>query len=125
VGEAFAALAVLVIAAIQALVSFGILSWGRWVARRHGTAAWRYASWMPFGALVLMLMQYTTMAVMLVRGFDDVSAIGPEGKARFLGERISGAMNAGSLFGVPSWLLYTASLVAFTVGSIRKPRERT
>jgi hypothetical protein len=32
-------------------------------------------------------------------------------------------MNWGAIFGLPSFLLYVASLVAFTIGSILKPRE--
>jgi hypothetical protein len=110
--------------ATSGAVSLGLVYWGRQVAKRHPSPAWRYASWMPIVALGLAALQYATTAYLIVRAFDRVATtVPPDEKARFLAEGISEAMNVGALFGIPSGLLYVGSLVAFTVGSIVRPRR--
>ncbi len=121
--EILTVLAVLIVAVVQAIFTLGFLFWGRWVAKRHPIPAWRYASRMPVVAYVLAALQYAVTGYMIVRGFGRIATVMPEEKARFLAESIGEAMNWGAIFGVPSTLLYVGSFVAFTVGSIQKPRE--
>jgi hypothetical protein len=121
--EILPVLAALGVAVVQAVFSLGFIFWGRWVAQRHPTAAWRHASRMPAVALLLAALQYAMSGYLIVRGFSRVATVMPEEKARFLAESISEAMNWGAILGLPSFLLYVASLVAFTIGSILKPRE--
>src|SRR5579871_760746 len=101
-GEGVAIVAVVVVAAVQAALTLALVAWGRWVARRHGTKGWRYASKMPLAALALMVMQYATTGILIVQAFGHVAAADPSEKARFLADGISEAMNLGAFFGIPS-----------------------
>lgn len=78
--------AVLVVVVVQAAFTLGLILWGRWVAKRHPTAAWRYASRMPLVALGLAAAQYAMTAYLIMRGFGRVAGVAPEEKARFSAE---------------------------------------
>ncbi len=115
--------AIAVAAVVQVLVALGLHAWGRWVARRRGGGrGWRRAAWAPLVAVVLSIFGMIVPAVMLVRAFDGIANVDPAMKATVLAENISAAMNATALFAVPSTLLYLASIVAFAIGSLMKPR---
>lgn len=106
---------------VQLAVSLALFAWGRWVARRHGTAGWRRAAWMPLGGLVLAVVGMAVTAVLLVGAFSSIASVDPSRKAAVLAEHISEAMNATALLGGASALLYAASFVAFGVGSLMRP----
>lgn len=119
--EAFPGFVFVVFVVILAGVSIAMVLWGRWVARRHPTAAWRLASHIPLAALGLAALQYATTAYLITRAFGQVSSAMPDQKARMLAEAISEAMNWGAVFGLPALLLYLASGVTFLLGTIRRP----
>jgi hypothetical protein len=119
--EGIVVASILAVVAGQAFVSFALFAWGRWVSRRHAAAFWRHASRVPLVAFVLAAAGYALTVIFIVRSFDSVSQSTPQEKARNLAEGISNAMNAAALLWFPASVLYTASLVVFIVGSIRKP----
>jgi hypothetical protein len=107
--------------AFQLAASLGLFAWGRWVARRHSQAGWRYAAWAPLVAGGLGAIGTGLTVAMLVRSFAEVGRLAPEDKARTLAEGISEAMNVGSFFILPSSVLYTVCFATFLVGSLRSP----
>lgn len=115
--------AIAVAAVLQLLFSLGLFAWGRWVARRHGGRGWRRAAWMPLVAVALAIAGMIVSTVALVRAFGAVASVEAADRARVLAENISEAMNVTALFAVPSTLLYGASIVAFSIGSLLRPRE--
>jgi len=40
---------------IYGAIAAALFWWGRWVARRHGTAGWRWLSWLPVVGFVFNL----------------------------------------------------------------------
>lgn len=105
------------------LVALGLFAWGRWVARRRGTAGWRRAAWMPIVAMMLSIVGVVVSTVMLIGSFDEVANVDAANKARVLAQHISQTMNVTALFALPSALAYAASFVAFAVGSVLRPRK--
>jgi len=106
---------------VQLIFSLALFAWGRWVARRKGTAGWRRAAWMPLVALVLAIAGVTASTLALLRSFQAIANADPAEKARLLAEHISEAMNATAFFAIPTVLLYLASVVAFFIGSVTRP----
>jgi protein-S-isoprenylcysteine O-methyltransferase Ste14 len=108
-------------AAVQALVTLGLHAWGRWVAARQGGRWWRRASWMPLLGLVLALLGIGTTVVLLVQAFGALSGVDAADRASALSDGIARAMVATAATAPVSALLYLASLIVFTVGSVRRP----
>lgn len=105
------------------LVALVLFRWGRWVARRHESATWRWAAWMPIVGVLLLVVGIVLSTVMLIGSFGAVAHADAANKAQVLALHISEAMNVTAVFLLPSALLYAASLVAFTVGSLLRPRK--
>ena len=78
---------------------------------------------MPLVAVALAIVGMIVSTVTLVRAFGAVATVDAADKARVLAENISEAMNFTALFAVPSTLLYGASIVAFSIGSLMRPRD--
>ncbi len=108
-------------AGVQLLVSLGLYAWGRRVARRQGTRPWRRAAWLPNVALGLSVAGASVSAFYVVRAFGAISRVDAAHKAHLLAEGISTAMNCAAAFALPSWALYVASVVVFTIGTVRRP----
>ena len=106
---------------VQAALAVGLFAWGRWVARRQRGTWWRWAAWMPLGALVIGVVGVGLSVLLLVQAFGSVAAVDPALRAARLSEGIGRAMipAAAAPF---SWALYVVSIVAFVVGSV--PRRR-
>jgi len=115
-------LPLLVAVAVQVLIALGLFAWARWVGRRRASVWWGRAAWLPLVALCLSLIGLCWSTVYIVRAFGAVADADPSQKATLLAANISEAMNCTALFAIPAWLLYLASLVASTVGSIMRPR---
>jgi hypothetical protein len=115
--EAVLLLYLIVAAALHAALAIGLFLWGRWVARRRGGRSWR-ARWLPIVALALSVLGAALGAVLVVRAFGAVAGADPSEKATLLAASISEAMNCAAACAVPAWLLYLASLVLFTAGSL-------
>lgn len=109
-------------AVLQLLAALVLFAWGRWVARRRGSAGWRRAAWMPIAAMVLSIVSVVVSTVMLVGAFDTVANVDAANKARVLAQHISETMNVMAFFALPSALLYAASFVSFAVGSVLRSR---
>ena len=105
------------------LVALGLFGWGRWVARRHESATWRRAAWMPLVAMLLSIVGVVVSTVMLIGSFGAVARADAANKAQVLAQHISEAMHVTAIFLLPSALIYAASFVTFTVGSLRPPRK--
>lgn len=105
------------------LVAIGLFGWGRWVARRHKSAAWRRAAWMPLVAMLLSVVGVVVSIVMLIGAFGAVARVEAADKAQVLAQHISEAMHVTGIFLLPSALIYAVSFVAFMVGSFRQPRK--
>lgn len=109
-------------AVLQLLFSVGLVAWGRWVARRHGSRRWRVAAWMPLVAVGLAITGTVVSTLTLVSAFSSIQYVDPADRSRILADAISAAMNRTALFAVPSTLLYGTSIVAFAIGSLMRPR---
>jgi hypothetical protein len=120
-GEGGVLFSVLFAIGVHAIFGFGLYFWGRWVARRRGSAGWRRASLMPLFALGLAALGVVIPTVMMLGAFSDVASVEASHKAAVLARSISEAMNLAALFALPSALLYLASLVSFIVGSVGPP----
>lgn len=105
------------------LVALVLFRWGRWVARRHESATWRRAAWMPIVAVLLLIVGVVVSTLMLIGSFGAVAHADEANKAQVLAQHISEAMNVTAVFLLPSALIYAASLVAFTVGSLLRPHR--
>lgn len=109
---------------VHLLFVLGLFFWGRWVARRLGTRGWRRAAWLPLAALGLEGMAFAVFVVLVVSGFLDVGHLqDPSAKTSALSLHISTASGWASFVGVPAAALYVASVVTFSVGSFRRPRQ--
>lgn len=109
-------------AVVHLLVALMLFRWGRWVACRHGSTTWRRAAWMPIVAVLLFVVGVVVSTVMLIGSFGAVAHADAANKAQVLSQHISEAMNVTAVFLLPSALIYAVSLVAFTVGSLRRPQ---
>lgn len=108
-------------AAVQVLVTLGLHAWGRWVAARQGGRWWRRASWMPLLGLGLALLGIAATVILLVQAFGALSGVDAANRASALSDGIARAMVATAATAPVSSLLYLASLVVFSVGSLRRP----
>lgn len=114
---------VLILGGIHVLMSLGLYMWARWVARRHAGAWWRGAAWLPLVALGLSLLGAVLTAVFLERGFGGLADADPAMKASLLASSISRSMNCGALLVLPAALLFLASLVSSTVGTVMRVKR--
>ena len=120
-----------VLAALPALLGFAVhigvvvalYAWGRRVAARLGGAWWRRAAMLPLVAVASEFLGVALTAVFLVRSFGALGNVDPSRKAEMLARSISNAMNATAVFGGIAAMLYLASVVAFTAGTLRARRE--
>lgn len=119
--EMFGIGALLLLLIAQAAIALGLFAWGRWVARRHGGAAWRRAAWMPLLALALSMLGNAIVAALIARSFGALEGVDPSRKAAQLADSMSAAASAGTVPTLASMALYMASLVAFTAGSLLRP----
>lgn len=102
---------------VQAGISVALYFWGQSIAARRRSTVWWWVSFGPLLALLLATVGGIGTTMGLVRSFDAVSQADPELKAQLLADGISTTMNLTAFTVVPSWLLYVASLVAFTLGT--------
>jgi hypothetical protein len=102
---------------VQAGISVLLYFWGQSIAARRAGTWWWWASFAPLLALLLATLGGIGTAVGLVQAFDAASLAEPQDRALMLSDGLSAAMNLAALTAVPSWLLYVASLVVFTVGT--------
>lgn len=103
---------------VQAAITVALYMWGSTVAARRETRIWWWARWMPILALILATVGVIGTVVQLVAAFDAASLAAPEQKAQELAESISGAMRWTLVTTVSSGVLYVASIVAFTIGTL-------
>lgn len=122
-GESAVIASVAMAIAFHVVCALVLFAWGRWVARRRGTAGWRRAAWMPIGALVTAAVGIVVSVFGLLRAFGAVASVDAADKARVLAQAISESMNAAVFFAIPSALLYVASLLAFAIGSLASPPQ--
>jgi hypothetical protein len=108
---------------VQAGISVLLYFWGQSIAARRASSWWWWASFAPLLALLLATVGGIGTAVQLVRAFDAANLAAPQDRALLLADGLSHAMNLAALTAVPSWLLYVASLVLFTVGTFLPPVE--
>jgi hypothetical protein len=120
--EGFALLPLLLGVAVQVGIVFALYAWGRWVAKRQGGVWWRRAVALPLVAMGSGLLGVAITCVLLVRSFSALERVTPSHKAEMLSRAIADAMMSTALLGGLSMLLYLASVVVFTVGSLRAPR---
>ena len=109
---------------IPLLIVAGLFAWGRSVAAKHGTRGWRAASWMPIVALVVHHIGIVGTIVGLVQAFGAVSDAPAADRAQQLSDGIATAMMATLIGVIASVALYLASIVTFTVGSLREAPKR-
>jgi hypothetical protein len=102
---------------VQAAISVALYFWGQSIAARRRSRLWWWISFGPLLALLIATAGGIGTAVGIVRSFDAVNQVDPQQKAQVLASGISMAMNITAFTTVPSWLLYVASLVAFTLGT--------
>ncbi|MDY7232113.1 hypothetical protein [Hyalangium rubrum] len=107
--------------AVQVLITWALRVWGRSVAERQGGSWWRRAAWMPVLSLGAGLLGMACTALSLVWAFQTVSA-DPAEKAALLAQSITRAMLVTAVFALVSGLLFVASIVVFTVGTLKQPR---
>ena len=107
---------------VQVLVTWALFAWGRWVPRRQGgSRLWRLAAWSPWISFALLMGGMVVSIALLVRAFSTVAAADPSHRARSLAMGISEAMSCTALFAVPAYAILLAGLVAFAIGSVRRP----
>jgi hypothetical protein len=106
---------------VQAGISVLLYFWGQSIAARRSSPWWWWASFTPLLALLLATVGGIGTAVQLVYAFDAANLAPPEDRALVLADGLSHAMNLAALTAVPSWLMYVASLVVFTVGTFLPP----
>jgi hypothetical protein len=106
----------------QLVFALALFAWGRWVGRRQGGAGWRCLAWVPLIAGGIALTGIAWSSVYFARAFDAVETADASMKATLLAENISSAMNTTAWFALPTWALYLACIIAFFVGSLRRPR---
>jgi hypothetical protein len=106
----------------QLVLALVLFAWGRWVARRQGGTGWRRLAWVPLIAGGLALIGIAWSAVYILRAFDAVETGDASMKATLLAENISRALNTTVYFALPTWALYLTCIIAFFVGSLRRPR---
>jgi hypothetical protein len=107
---------------VPILVATALFFWGRAIARKHGTGAWRWLPWLPVVAFVLQHAFLVITIVFLVDAFGDVGSVVPPSRATVLARGISEAMNAGAFALAAAIFLYVASAVAIAIGAARAPR---
>jgi hypothetical protein len=107
----------------QLVLALALFAWGRWVGRRQGGAGWRRLAWVPLIAGGLALIGIAWSSVYIAQAFDAVEAADTSMKMTLLAENISRAMNCTACFALPTWALYLTCIIAFFVGSLRRPRE--
>jgi hypothetical protein len=104
------------------VASWALFLWGRWLARRRGGPWWPRLAAMPLFGAGLAVVGIIVYVTIVARTFRAVAAADPAEKATLLAATISEAMNCSALFAIPSLLLYVASIIVFTVGSVLRPR---
>ncbi len=109
---------------VPLLITVGLFLWGRSVAAKHGTRAWRLASWMPIAAIVLHHLGIVGTIVGLVMSFDAVASVPAAERASALSDGIATAMWSTAIGLGASITLYLASVITFGVGSLRAPPTR-
>lgn len=98
----------------------GLWFWARSVARRLGGGWWRHATWLPLVALGLFVLDGAMTVRQLIHVFAGVAGVDPSVKSTLLAKGISEAMNCAAFNALPSVLLFIASVVVSTVGSLRR-----
>lgn len=106
---------------IPVLVTIGLFLWGRSVADKHGTRGFRLASWMPIAAIVVHHLGIGGTVIGLVMSFGAVESVPASERAMALSDGIATAMWSTAIGLAVSALLYLASVITFTVGTLRAP----
>jgi hypothetical protein len=108
------------VAAGHIAIVFGLFTWGRWVARRHNRAFWHRAAWMSLVGLALEGLGFIVALAIFAGSFGGIVDSPGASEATALALAISRAMNWGVPIAAPTLLLYVASVVTFTIGSVKK-----
>ncbi len=111
----------LVSLAVQVLIAWALRVWGRSVAQRQGGLWWRRAAWMPVLSLGAGILGTVFTALGLVWAFQTLSP-DPSQRVALLAQSISRVMIVTAVFALVSGLLFVASIVVFTVGTLKQPR---
>ncbi|MBC7174382.1 MAG: hypothetical protein H5U40_18190 [Polyangiaceae bacterium] len=120
-GELLMMIVALCALAAPVVASIALWRWGRRVAERRGTRAWRLASALPLvGAAVLGLGTCVSSAL-LIPAFAAVTGADSADKATTLAKAISEAMNCGAFFGLGAVLLLVVSAGLFAWASFGRP----
>jgi hypothetical protein len=102
--------------AVHGAIAWSLHRWGCWVARRRGGLRWRYAAVLPVGGFWLAVIGIVFSTFILVRAWQTA------GNATDVAEAVSASLNATATLAALSAALYVTSLVAFTVGTLRRAR---
>lgn len=112
----------LVVVAVHAAVAWSLHAWGRWVAERQSGTGWRYAAVMPVGGFWLAMIGIVVSIFLLLITWRKVDHGDAADRATSLAEGVAMSLNLTATFAALSGALYVASLVAFAVGTLRRPR---
>lgn len=107
--------------AIQLGITFGLVVWGRAVARGRPGLAWKLLPYFPIAGFLVWTVGTLVSVVQLNTAFDAVSEVDASEKAQALSERIESAMTMTAIGLAIGGALYLASFVMCVVGSF-KPR---
>lgn len=121
--ESIGILETLLALGLQVGLPFALFFWGRRVAQRRPTRAWRIARWLPLAGLGILPVGILVTVALLARAFaaadylDDAAS-----RATVLARSIACAMNFTALGIGLSFALYLGCAIAFAYATWRAPR---
>ncbi len=121
VGELLVVIVVLCVLAVPGGLSIALWRWGRRIAVRRGTRAWRIASAIPLVGGALLGLGMCVTSALLVPAFAAVAGADSAEKATVLAKGISEAMNCGAFFGLGALLLLVVSAGLFGWATLGAP----
>ncbi len=121
VGELIVVVVVLCVLAVPVGAAVALWRWGRRIAARRGTRAWRIASAIPLVGGALLGLGTCVTSALLIPAFVGVAGADSADKATALAKGISEAMNCGAAFGLGALLLLVVSAGLFGWATLGAP----
>jgi hypothetical protein len=109
---------------LQIGLTYALSAWGRWVGKRRGGGAWKWAPRAPWISFALLTVGVVVCIVMLMGVFARLSSGPAAERQAALSQGISRAMTVAAIFFVPGYLTLFVFLVAAIVGSLVPARGR-